>query len=705
MSVLVVGSVALDSVETAQARVDRVIGGSAVFFGASASFFTDVRVVAVVGDDYPLDQLRFLEEAGVNFEGLERAKGPSFFWAGRYSDDFARRETLETRLGVFGAFDPVVPDAYRGSEVVFLGNIDPVLQLGVLDQITSPRLVAADTMNYWIERSRDAVLELAARLDVLLVNDEEARQLAGEADLSRAAAWIRDRGPALVVVKRGARGAVLFADGWTFSCPAHPASAVVDPTGAGDAFAGGFLGHLDRELRRRHARPRQAQASSGAPQTPAPDRIWQQGDWKQAMAYGAVMGSCAVEAFSADRFRGLDGDKVEARAASLAPPLTYAAAGVDLDAADRAKSALGRLLSATRDANTLSAMGAFGGAYALPAGLDEPVLVASADGVGTKLKVAFAAGRHDTVGQDLVNHCVNDVLVQGARPLFFLDYLATGDMEEGVVAQVVAGIARACQENQCVLLGGETAQMPDFYAAGEYDLAGFVVGVVERGRLLGNAGADGAGAASNDSGAAATGPGVTPAASDQAPARSGSAPPAPAPGDRLIALPSSGLHTNGFTLARAIVFERMGLEIGDAFPGEDGASVADVLLRVHRSYLDPVGRLIDDEPARLKALAHVTGGGIAGNLPRVLSPGQGARIDCRSWMVPNVFRVLARGGSVEANEMYRVFNMGVGMILVVGRGDADAVLDVLPEGAWVLGDVVAGDSVELAGVAELEGIA
>ena len=698
MSLLVVGSVALDAVETPQARVDGVVGGSAVFFGASASFFTDVRVVAVVGDDYPLDQLRFLEEAGVNFEGLERAEGSSFFWAGRYSDDFARRETLETRLGVFGAFDPVVPDAYRDSEVVFLGNIDPVLQLGVLDQIASPRLVAADTMNYWIERSRDAVLALAARLDVLLVNDEEARQLAGEADLSRAAAWIRDRGPAFVVVKRGARGAVLFADGWTFSCPAHPASAVVDPTGAGDAFAGGFLGHLDRELRRRHAPSRQEQASPGAPQNPAPDQSWRRDDWKQAMAYGAVMGSCAVEAFSVDRFRGLDGDEVEARAASLNPPLTYDAAGVDLDAADRAKSALGRLLSDTRDANTLSAMGAFGGAYALPAGLDEPVLVASADGVGTKLKVAFAAGRHDTVGQDLVNHCVNDVLVQGARPLFFLDYLATGDMEEGVVAQVVAGVARACRENRCVLLGGETAQMPDFYGAGEYDLAGFVVGVVERGRLLGNAGADGAVAAAND-------PGAAPVAPDQALARSGSTSPGPARGDRLIALPSSGLHTNGFTLARAIVFERMRLDVGDAFPGEDGASVADVLLRVHRSYLDPVGRLIDDEPARLKALAHVTGGGIAGNLPRVLPPGLGARIDCRSWTVPNVFRVLARAGSVEANEMYRVFNMGVGMILVVGRGDVEAVLDALPEGAWALGEVVAGDSVDLVGIGELEGVA
>lgn len=308
MSVLVVGSVALDAVETPVARVDRAIGGSAVFFGASASFFTGVQVVAVVGDDYPLDELRFLQEAGVDFAGLERAEGSSFFWAGRYSHDFSRRETLETRLGVFGAFEPVVPNAYRDSEVVFLGNIDPVLQLGVLDQIASPRLVAADTMNYWIERSPSAVLDVTARLDVLLVNDEEARQLAGEADLSRAARWIRERGPALVVVKRGPHGSVLFADGWTFSCPAHPAKAVVDPTGAGDAFAGGFLGHLDRKLRERHGL------------APAPsDEIWPREDWKRAMAYGSVMGSCAVEAFSVDGFRGLDLNDVEAGAELLAP--------------------------------------------------------------------------------------------------------------------------------------------------------------------------------------------------------------------------------------------------------------------------------------------------------------------------------------------------------------------------------------------------
>ncbi len=334
--------------------------------------------------------------------------------------------------------------------------------------------------------------------------------------------------------------------------------------------------------------------------------------------------------------------------------LTYRAAGVDLDAAERAKRAIGPMLDATRDANTLSELGAFGGLYALPPGVDAPVLVASADGVGTKLKVAFAAGLHDTVGQDLVNHCVNDVLVQGARPLFFLDYLATGKIEDGVVPEIVSGVARACRENGCALLGGETAEMPDFYARGEYDLAGFVVGMAERDRLIDGTRVE--------------------------------------PGDRLLALPASGLHTNGFTLARRVVFERMGLQPDDPFPGE-GATVADVLLRVHRSYLSAVAPLLDG--GRVKAMAHVTGGGIEGNLPRALPAGTGARIDCRSWPIPNVFQVLAEGGGVKKREMFRVFNMGVGMILVASPDDANDLLAVLGEGAWALGQVTSTPGVEL----------
>lgn len=334
--------------------------------------------------------------------------------------------------------------------------------------------------------------------------------------------------------------------------------------------------------------------------------------------------------------------------------VTYRSAGVDLDAAERAKRSLGPMLDATRDANTLSGLGNFGGLYAVPQGADNPVLVASADGVGTKLKVAFAAGRHDTVGQDLVNHCVNDVLVQGARPLFFLDYLATGRLDETVVPEIVSGVARACRENGCALLGGETAEMPGFYADGEYDLAGFVVGMVERDHLIDGARVE--------------------------------------PGDRLLALPASGLHTNGFTLARKVVFERMGLVADDPFPGEAGATVADVLLRVHPSYLGAIGPSLAS--GQVKAMAHVTGGGIEGNLPRVLPTGTGARIDRSSWRVPNVFNVLAAGGGVEEREMFRVFNMGVGMILVTSPDAAPRLLTALGEGAWALGDVTSSPGVQ-----------
>ena len=341
----------------------------------------------------------------------------------------------------------------------------------------------------------------------------------------------------------------------------------------------------------------------------------------------------------------------------MSDSLTYKDAGVDLEAADRANRAFSSLLDATSDENTLSGLGAFGGLYALPDGMSRPVLVASTDSVGTKLKVAFLSGRHDTVGRDLVNHCVNDILVQGARPLFFLDYLAVGQLDEGVAAAVVGGVAAACRDNACALLGGETAEMPDFYDKGEYELAGFVVGVVERERIL-----DGS---------------------------------AVRPGDRLIALRSSGLHTNGYTLARTIVFERMALAIDDPFPGES-ATVAEVLLSVHRSYLRPVQPLL--ETGTVRAMAHVTGGGIEGNLPRVLPAGLGARIDCESWTVPNVFRRLGEAGGVADAEMYRVFNMGVGMILVVAAEDETAVLRSLGDDGWSVGEVVSEPGVELAGV-------
>ena len=290
MAILAVGSVALDAVETPAGSVDGVIGGSAVFFSAAASLLTRVRVVGVVGDGYPLSRLRFLRERGVDFRGLVRRPGENFFWGGRYGEDFGTRETTETRLGVFADFDPVIPRDWRDSEVVFLGNIDPGLQLRVLDQVREPGLVAADTMNYWIERTPEALRRVLSRLDVLLVNDEEARQLAGEADLVRAARRIRERGPGLVVVKRGEEGADLFGTGWTYSRDAVPPARLTDPTGAGDAFAGGFLGYLDR-----------TDARDGSA-------------LRRAAAYGAATGSCAVEDFSVDRFRDLSLAELEARA-------------------------------------------------------------------------------------------------------------------------------------------------------------------------------------------------------------------------------------------------------------------------------------------------------------------------------------------------------------------------------------------------------
>lgn len=293
MGILSVGSVALDAVETHVGSVDGVIGGSAVFFAAAASLLAPVRVVGVVGDDYPLAQLRFLRDRGVDFTGLARLPGESFFWAGRYSDDFRTRETTQTRLGVFADFDPVVPGAYRDSKIVFLGNIHPELQLGVLDQVRTPGLIAADTMNFWIERTPDALLRVLGRLDILLVNDEEAIQLAGEDDLAAAVRWIRRHGPRLVVVKRGEDGAVLFADDWTFACPASRVVRVTDPTGAGDAYAGGFLGHLAR---------------TGSSEPAA---------LREAALYGAATGSCAVEAFSVDRFRTLSLGELEGRVRAL----------------------------------------------------------------------------------------------------------------------------------------------------------------------------------------------------------------------------------------------------------------------------------------------------------------------------------------------------------------------------------------------------
>src|SRR5215217_4015976 len=284
--------------------------------------------------------------------------------------------------------------------------------------------------------------------------------------------------------------------------------------------------------------------------------------------------------------------------------MDYESSGVSIDAGNETVRRIKRLARGTFTPGVLSEIGSFGGLFDLSAaGLREPVLVSSADGVGTKLKVAFLANRHDTVGADLVNHCVNDILVQGAIPLFFLDYLATGRLSPAIAEQVVSGMARACAENGCALLGGETAEMPGFYADGEYDLAGFIVGAVERSRVI-------------------NGRTIV-------------------PGDVLIGLPSTGLHTNGYSLARRIVFESLGLGVDSLLPGL-GVTVADALLATHRSYLAALRPLIDRQ--LVKGLAHITGGGITENLPRILPDGIGAEIRRGTWDVPALFTLLQDAG-------------------------------------------------------------
>ena len=337
--------------------------------------------------------------------------------------------------------------------------------------------------------------------------------------------------------------------------------------------------------------------------------------------------------------------------------MDYRSAGVDIDAAGDVVRRVRGLAQKTFTPGVLSDIGAFGGLFQPDLeGVERPVLVASADGVGTKLKVAFLADRHDTVGIDLVNHCVNDILVQGAEPLFFLDYLATGRVAPDVLEAVVRGLAAGCAQNGCALLGGETAEMPGFYAAGEYDLAGFIVGMVARDRLV-----DGSGIR---------------------------------PGDVLLGLPSSGLHTNGYSLARRIVFDTLQLSV-DARVEELGATVGEELLRPHRSYLRPVRRLLASGAAPVRGLAHITGGGLTDNLPRVLPAGTAARVDRGSWSVPPVFGLLQREGGVPEEDMYRTFNMGVGMVAVVARDALPAAETALAEagesGTAVIGEIVEGD--------------
>ena len=289
MSLLVVGSVALDTIETPFGRAEDALGGSATFFSAAASLFCPVQLVGVVGDDYPLDALGFLAARGVDLGGLERAAGESFRWSGVYSYDLNSRETLETRLGVFADFQPKIPAEFRDAEWVFLGNIDPELQVNVLDQVHTPKFVACDTMNLWIEIKRAKLLELLGRVDMLLVNDGEARQLSGQFNLAKAARWILERGPRYLIIKKGEHGAILFTPHSTFFAPGYPLEEVFDPTGAGDAFAGGFMSHLAQNGRMDDA------------------------DLRRAVVYGSVMGSFAVERFSLERFKDLTPEEVEER--------------------------------------------------------------------------------------------------------------------------------------------------------------------------------------------------------------------------------------------------------------------------------------------------------------------------------------------------------------------------------------------------------
>jgi phosphoribosylformylglycinamidine cyclo-ligase len=335
--------------------------------------------------------------------------------------------------------------------------------------------------------------------------------------------------------------------------------------------------------------------------------------------------------------------------------MDYRQAGVDIDAGNETVRRIKSLARSTFTPGVLSDIGSFGGLFRLDLNrYRDPVLVSSADGVGTKLKVAFMTGRHDTIGADLVNHCVNDILVQGAEPLFFLDYLATGRLSPETAEQIVSGVSRGCRENGCALIGGETAEMPGFYADGEYDLAGFIVGAVDRSAIV-----DG---------------------------RSIGA------GDVVIGLPASGLHTNGYSLARRVFFDVAGWS-PETFVPELGSTLADALLAPHRSYLGLVRPVLE---ARLaKGLAHITGGGITDNLPRILPEGCAAEVDRRGWTVPPIFELLRQLGGIPGDDMYRTFNMGIGFIIVCQPSVEEQVLGTLAEAgerhAVRIGRVVSGD--------------
>lgn len=335
----------------------------------------------------------------------------------------------------------------------------------------------------------------------------------------------------------------------------------------------------------------------------------------------------------------------------------YSAAGVDIDAQDEALDRIKKEVQGTFTPDVLSDLGSFGGLFRPDLNaMEEPVLVASADGVGTKLMVARLAGDYSTVGRDLVNHCVNDILVQGARPQFFLDYVGAGVLDPMEMEQLVRGVAAGCKENGCPLLGGETAEMPGFYQPGDYELAGFIVGLVDRPRVI-----DGSRIAA---------------------------------GDLLLGLPSAGLHTNGYSLARKVFFETLELSVGDKVPGaETQETVGELLLAPHLSYLGAIEPWLSDD--RLHGLAHITGGGLTDNVPRILPAGLMAEIKVGAWEIPEVFHILQEHGAVDSEEMLRVFNMGIGMVLVVDPAMAAEVMPALAAAghkAAPIGTVQAGGS-------------
>ncbi len=313
---------------------------------------------------------------------------------------------------------------------------------------------------------------------------------------------------------------------------------------------------------------------------------------------------------------------------------SYAEAGVDIDEMMGSLTAVKKMVKKTATSDVLSDIGSFGGLFKSPG--KENVLVASADGVGTKLKVAAMANRHHTIGQDLINHCVNDILVQGAKPLFFLDYLGAAKLEGSVFKDVVKGLCKACSENGCALLGGETAEMPGLYPEGEYDLVGTIIGTVAKKNII-------------------TGSAVR-------------------AGDTIIGLPSSGLQTNGYSLARKVIFEQAGLKIDDIFPGTK-QTVADILLKVHKSFLKPVTALM--EKVKVRGMAHITGGGLIDNVPRILPDKVDAEIDRSTWKTPTLFQFIQDTGKVDREEMYRVFNMGIGYIIIVRKKDTEESMKIL----------------------------